>query len=92
MRLASILLFLLGAWVSIRAISAAYRVIDLWYTIRTAYPAVLRGVSFWGAAIVVPLVALGEEYRGPFLAGLLGFSAFYLALFPLRYLILRQRS
>ncbi|MBI4421722.1 MAG: hypothetical protein HY560_12930 [Gemmatimonadetes bacterium] len=89
-RLGNVVLFALGIYLSIRAIAACYRVIDLWYAIRTAYPRVLRGLLGWGGTIVGTAALLGHHQRSVFLSGLLAFLVFYLSLFILRYLVLRR--
>ncbi len=83
-----IALFLLGTYLSIRAIAALYRVIDLWYTIRTAWAKVLRGILGWcGGAVAIALL-LPDRYRPAFLWGLAGYLSFYLAAFLLLHLVI----
>ena len=83
--------FVLGIYLSIRMISALYGIIDLWYTISTAYPRVLGRVVSWGAAIVAIAWSLDRPHRTVLLSGLLAFLLFYLSLFPLRSLLLRAQ-
>lgn len=84
------MLFALGIYLSIRGIAAGYRVIDLWYTIGTAYPRMLRGILGWGAVIVATAALLGEHQRKVFQSGLVAFLLFYLSLFLVRHLLLRR--
>jgi hypothetical protein len=83
-------LFLLGVYLSLRTIAALYRIVDLWYTIGTAYGKVIRGVVGWGGSTLAIALGLGGGERPAFLLGLSGFLAFYLALFALRHLALRN--
>lgn len=52
------LVFLAGLLLGIRVVAALYAPIDLWYTIRTAWPTALRRVLGWSAATAVVLLAL----------------------------------
>lgn len=81
--------FALGVYLSVRMIAALYRVIDLWYAIGTAYPAVIRGILGWGATILVIGWLLDPPYRTGMAWGLLGFLFFYLSLYVIRYPVLR---
>ena len=67
-----IVLFILGIYLSMRMIAALYGIIDLWYTIKTAYPRVIRGILFWGIITTCMLMFLGQ-YRYIFLWGLMGY-------------------
>jgi len=88
--LADAALFACGVYVCLRLIAASYRVLDLWYTIRTAWPAAVRGVLAWGAAAAAPAVWLDGRRRAAFLLGMLAFLAFYLSLYVLRHLVVRR--
>ena len=81
--------FALGIYLSIRIISAFYGIIDLWYTISTAYPRVLGRIVGCGTVISGIVWLAGRPYRTVFWSGLLAFLLFYLSLFPLRSLLLR---
>lgn len=83
-------LFLCGAYLSMRTIAAAYRALDLWYTIRTAYPGVVRGILGWGGTSAVMGVLAGDRHRATFLCGMLAFLLFYLSLYALRHVVLRK--
>lgn len=87
--LADAVLFLCGAYLGMRTLAAAYRVIDLWYTIATAWLRVLRGILGWGGATAA-IAVLAGAHRLAFVGGLLGFLLFYLSLFGLRHLLLRK--
>ncbi|MBI4408904.1 MAG: hypothetical protein HY561_04295 [Gemmatimonadetes bacterium] len=69
--------FGLGVYLSIRTIAALYRIPDLWYTMRNAWPKVLRGIAGWGGATVL-MGALLPGYRLAFLWGVAGYLAFYI--------------
>jgi len=88
--LAHAVLVACGVYLSMRLIAAAYRMIDLWYTIPTAYPAVMRGIVAWGGAAGLLAILLHGSYRSAFLAGMLAFVFFYLSLYVLRYLVVRR--
>ncbi|MBI1968151.1 MAG: hypothetical protein HYS40_09185 [Gemmatimonadetes bacterium] len=89
-RLVDVALFLLGTYLSLRGIAACYRVLDVWYTIRTGYPRVLRGLLGWGGATVAIAALLGDHHRKAFLSGLVAYLLFYLSLYVLRSLFLRK--
>lgn len=88
--LADAALFLGGAYLSMRTIAAAYRVLDLWYTIATAYPRVVRGILGWGGFSAVVAALAGDPHRKAFLLGMLAFLVFYLSLFVIMRLALRK--
>lgn len=81
--------FALGVYLAIRMIAALYRTIDLWYAIGTEYPKVARGILGWAAAIGSAAWLLEGPYRTALVWGLLGFLAFYLSLYVIRYPLLR---
>jgi hypothetical protein len=89
-RLADVALFACGVYVCLRLIAASYRAIDLWYTIRTAWPRVAGGIGAWGILAAVLLISLDGRRRMAFALGLLAFLVFYLSLYALRHLILRR--
>jgi hypothetical protein len=49
------LIFLAGVLLGIRLLAALYAPIDLWYTIRTAWPTALRRLVGWSAVTAVAL-------------------------------------
>ena len=52
------LTFLAGILLGIRLVAAWYAPIDLWYTIRTAWPIALRRVVGWSATTAAALLLL----------------------------------
>jgi hypothetical protein len=78
----TVLAFVLGVYLSIRVIAALYGIIDLWYTIGTAYPRVLGAVLGWGVIATTLARALPGTV---FLWGFVGYLTFYLSLFVVRY-------
>ena len=88
--LADAALFLCGAYLGMRSLAACYRILDLWYTIGTAYPRVVRGVLGWGGASALGAVLAGDLHRGAFLSGQGAFLIFYVSLFGLRHLVVRK--
>ena len=89
-RLIDAALFAGGVYVCLRLIAAAYRPLDLWYTIRTAWPGVVRGLAVWGGLAAAPLLLLDGRRRAAFALGLVAFLGFYLSLYALRHLVLRR--
>jgi hypothetical protein len=89
-RLADAALFGCGLYVSLRLIAATYSALDLWYTIRTAYPRVIRGILGWGGAALAAILLLHGGRRQAFVLGLLAFLVFYLSLYALRHLVVRR--
>lgn len=85
-------LFALGVQLAIRTMAAFYRIVDLWYTIGTAYPRVLLGILGWGGATVAIAVLLPQALRPAFLLGLLSFVGFYLSLYLIRPALVRRRD
>jgi len=85
---ASVLLFAVGAHLALRTIAALHRVIDLWYTMGTMWPRVLRGLAGWGGAIYVLSVLLPPALRAPLLWGCGAYLAFYLSLVVLRHAVI----
>lgn len=79
-------LFAVGVHLSLRTIAALHRVVDLWYTIGTVWPRVLRGIAAWGGAIALSSVLLPPALRAPLLWGCAAYLAFYVSLAGLRYL------
>lgn len=73
-----IAVFLLGMCLSVQLIAAFLGIIDLWYTIKTAYPMVIRKIVLWGAIIAALALLLGDFYRPAFLWGLFAFVIFYI--------------
>ena len=72
--------FLAGVYFSIRAVAALYRVLDLWYTIPTAWPEVARGVLGWVGGAALALVLLPGRLSAAFGGGLVAYLAFYVVL------------
>jgi hypothetical protein len=79
--------FILGVYLSIRLIAALYGILDLWYTIRTAYPKIIRGILGWGILIVAIGLILNSHYRSPFLWGIVAFLAFHVGFIWLNKLL-----
>jgi predicted tellurium resistance membrane protein TerC len=86
-----IVLFLLGMVISVQIIAAFYRIIDLWYTIHTAYLKVIQGILGWIGVSVIIAVLLGYYWRRAFLWGMVLYVPFYLINFVLIQSIIRYR-
>lgn len=80
-RLLDIALFVLGMYLAMRVIAAAYRLVDLWYTIRTAYPRVIRGIAGWSGVTLATALLVGRQHMHAFTYG---FGAFLVIYFSLR--------
>lgn len=88
--LIKIVVFILGIYLSMRTIAAFYGIIDFWYTIKTAYPKVIRGILVWGI-ITICLAMLLDNYRHAFLWGLVTYVFIYLfSYLPNRILLARE--
>ena len=85
-------LFGWGVYLCLRLIAASYRVLDLWYTIRTAWPAVLGGIAVWGGAAAATATLLGGRHRTAVVLGLAAYLLFYLSLYGLRHLALGRTA
>ncbi len=68
--LVAAVVFLFGMFLGTRLLGGLYSVIDLWYTIRTAWPAVLRRVLGWTSLTAVVLFLLSGGWRWVFIAGM----------------------
>ncbi len=85
-----IVVFILGIYLSMRMIAALYGIIDLWYTIKTEYPRVIRGVLVWGIITTCMVMFLGR-YRYAFLWGLMAYVFIYLfSYLPTRLVLIRE--
>ena len=62
--------FLAGLLLGIRLLAALYAPIDLWYTIRTAWPVAVRRIVGWTGLTVVVVLLMGAGWRRMLLAGL----------------------
>ena len=86
-----IIVFLLGMGLAVQVVAAFYGIIDLWYSIRTEYPRVLRRILFWcGFSGVIAFLA-GEQLRPAFLWGLLLYFPLYIIQFYLLQGLIRYR-
>ena len=82
-----IALFLLGIFLGAQLIAALYGVIDLWYTIKTAYLSVIKGILGWSLVISALILFLGDTYRPALMWGLAAFAGCHLGYFGLSVLI-----
>ncbi len=72
-----IIVFLFGMGISVQFIGALYSILDLWYTIDTAYPKVIRKILGWGGISCIIAVCLGPRWRGAFLWGMICYVPVY---------------
>ena len=80
-----VIVFILGIYISMRTVAALYGLIDLRYTIKTAWPRVIRRILFWGVIATCLAVVLGQ-YRYVYLWGLTAYILIYLlSYFPSRF-------
>ncbi len=87
-----IALFLLGMFLGAQLIAALYGVIDLWYTIKTAYLSVIKGILGWSVVIAALTLFLGETYRPALMWGLAAFAGCHVATFGLTTFIARMAT
>jgi len=87
-----IALFLAGMCLSVQVIAALYGIIDLWYTIKTAYPKVIRGILVWCAVTIAVAWFLGDLYRPAFLWGLAVYVLVYLGSFIGQQLLVKRNA
>ncbi len=79
--LLNILFFTLGMCICVQLVAALYGIIDLWYTMRTAYPTVIRRILVWTTLCIAVAWLLGDNLRPSFLWGLIGYVGFYILSF-----------
>lgn len=72
-------LFVVGGVVGIRLLAALYGPLDLWYTIRTAWPVVVRRIVLWGAVAALGLVWLEDTARIAFGLGMAAYLVAHVA-------------
>jgi len=85
-----IVVFILGIYLSMRMIAAFYGIIDLWYTIKTAYHRVIRSILVWGIITACMIMFLGQ-YRYAFLWGIAVYIFIYLLSYlPIRLQLIRE--
>ncbi len=72
-----IAVFLLGMCISVQVIAALHGFIDLWYTIKTAYPRVIRNILVWVTIASAVVWLLASRYQPVFLFGLVAYIVFY---------------
>ena len=73
-----IVIFLFGMCICVQLVAALYSIIDLWYTMPTDYPTVIRRILVWTLLCVAIAWLLGNDLRPTFLWGLVGYVGFYL--------------
>ncbi|MGB5687569.1 MAG: hypothetical protein WBM35_17305 [Candidatus Electrothrix sp.] len=86
-----IIIFLLGMGVAVQVVAAFYSILDLWYTIRTEYPRVIRGIVFWCGISGLIAFLVGDNLRNAFLGGIIFYIPFYGANFFILQSIIRYR-
>ena len=72
-------LLVLGIYLCMRTLAALHRILDLWYTIRTVWPRVVRGVVVWVTTTAAIALVLPARLRVTFLWGFAGYLVFYVA-------------
>ena len=72
-----ILVFILGMCLCVQLVAALYGIIDLWYTLRTAYPAVIRRILFWILLCAGFAWLLGDGLRPAYFWGFAAYVGFY---------------
>lgn len=74
-----ILLFILGMVLMVQVIAALYGILDLWYTIRTAWFRVVLKIMIWGGITWLIVLLLNEPYRKAFFYGLAVYTGIFIA-------------
>lgn len=64
------LVFVAGLVIAIRWLAAVHAIVDLWYTMRTAWRGVSVRVIGWSAVAVATFLVVGDRNRTPLLAGM----------------------
>ncbi len=72
------LLFLFGMCICVQLMAALYGMIDLRYTMRAAYPSVIRRILVWTLFCMAVAWLLRDDLRPAFLWGLIGYVGFYI--------------
>lgn len=72
------LLFLFGMCICVQLLAALYGIIDLRYTLRTAYPTVIRRILVWTLFCMAVVWLLRDDLRPAFAWGLIGYVGFYI--------------
>jgi hypothetical protein len=75
-----IMLFLLGMSLMVQVIASIYGILDLWYTIKTAWKLVMKRIIIWGGLTVAIALLLGDDNRQAFLSGLVIYAGIYIAI------------
>ena len=86
-----IIVFLLGMGLAVQVLAAFYGILDFQYTLRTAYPRVIRGILFWCGISALTAFLVGENLRNTFLGGMIFYLPFYAANFFLLQGIIKYR-
>lgn len=71
-------LFLLGMCLCVQVMAALFGILDLRYTLRTAYPTVICRILTWTLICTVVAWLLGDDLRPVFLWGLVAYVGFFL--------------
>ena len=74
-------IFLLGMCLCVQLIAALYGIIDLWYTIGTAYPTVIRRILIWTIVCLSFAWLGGDDLRPAFVWGVVAYFGFYVCSF-----------
>jgi len=82
----SIVVFLMGMSLAVQVVASLHGPLDYSYTIKTKFPEVILRILIWGGLSVLLAVVLGDQYRSPFLWGLMVYAVFYL----FSYLLTKQ--
>jgi hypothetical protein len=77
--------------IAVQVVAAFYRILDLWYTIRTEYPGVIKDIFLWCGLSGLIALLLGQSLRPAFLWGMLFYLPFYVGNFFLLQSIIKYR-
>lgn len=76
---------------SVQILAAFYRILDLWYTIQTEYPQVIREIVTWVGVSALIAGLVGERLRSAFFWGIAAYLPLYLLIFVVLRHALRSR-
>ena len=85
-----IVVFLLGMLLAVQVVASLHGPLDYGYTIKTKFPEVILRILIWGGLSLILAIVLGDQYRGPFLWGLMAYLVFYLFSYPVTKLMLKR--
>ncbi len=84
-----IMLIMLGIYLATELMAAFYAILDLWYTIKSAYPKIILRILAWSGLTITIAILLGNQWRNVFLWSMLIFMILFLINFYSIQLLIR---